>query len=108
MDNSETWTETYNRLKSSSRDSMSADTLATYATAAYLTGRDEESFDLMDRAHRAYLDKQDRSRALRCIFWLGLMLMNNGEMARSSGWLSRGMNCWNPHPEKRLRKRACF
>ncbi|EAR17111.1 helix-turn-helix transcriptional regulator [Robiginitalea biformata] len=108
MDNSETWTETYNRLKSSSRDSMSADTLATYATAAYLTGRDEESFDLMDRAHRAYLDKQDRSRALRCIFWLGLMLMNNGEMTRSSGWLSRGMKLLESAPRETPSEKGLF
>src|SRR5690606_14226049 len=59
------------------------------ATAAYLTGRDEESAGLLERAHRAYLHRSDVERAARCAFWLAFGLLNRGEHARGGGWLAR-------------------
>ncbi len=44
----------------------------------------------MERAHHGYLDMRQTERAVRCAFRLGLMLMNAGSGAKSSGWMARG------------------
>ncbi|MDP8932478.1 MAG: DNA-binding response regulator, partial [Actinomycetota bacterium] len=59
------------------------------AIAAYLTGRDDECADLLDRAHHGFLDGREVTRAVRCAFWMGFMLLTRGEMARAGGWLAR-------------------
>lgn len=91
MERSETWTETYGQLlKADRKRALGPKELEEYALAAYLTGKDAESFQILERAHHGYLDREKTERAVRCAFWLGLMLMNAGERARSSGWFARG------------------
>ena len=57
--------------------------------AAHLIGRDREGEDATARAHQEYLRLGDAARAARCAFWLGMGLLNRGEMARGAGWLGR-------------------
>lgn len=68
---------------------LGVDELEWLATAAYLTGRDEEAFDRWADAHQACLSAGDIRRAAR----LGLQLSNGlgfkGDIARSSGWVTR-------------------
>jgi DNA-binding CsgD family transcriptional regulator/Flp pilus assembly protein TadD len=91
MQRFEKWTETYVRLlKADQEHGLEPKELETLALAAYLTGRDAESFQILERAHQGYLDREKTERAVRCAFWLGLMLMNTRERARSSGWIARG------------------
>jgi tetratricopeptide (TPR) repeat protein len=59
------------------------------AVAAYLVGRDEDTTDVLARAHQASLRLGDVRRAARCGFWLAFGLLNRGEMARAGGWLGR-------------------
>ncbi len=85
------WTKTYYRLLEADRENtLEPEELKTLALAAYLTGRDTESFQILERAHKGYLNGEMLKEAVRCAFWLGLMLMNAGERARSSGWFARG------------------
>ncbi len=85
------WTKTYVQLLQASQEhALEPKELETHALAAYLTGRDAESFQILERAHQAYLDQEKTKQAVRCAFWLGLMFMNVGERARSSGWMARG------------------
>ena len=87
----EKWTETYARLLEVGQGhTLEPKELEIQATAAYLTGRDAESFQILERAHQGYLARQETEQAVRCAFWLGLMLMNAGERARSSGWMAKG------------------
>jgi ATP/maltotriose-dependent transcriptional regulator MalT len=58
------------------------------ARSAYLTGRDEEFVKALDRAHNAYLDASETTRAARCAFWIGLSLLFRGEPGRGTGWLA--------------------
>jgi ATP/maltotriose-dependent transcriptional regulator MalT len=91
MQRFEKWTETYIQLlKADQEHALEPKDLETLALAAYLTGRDAESFQILERAHQGYLDQKKTENAVRCAFWLGLMLMNAGERARSSGWMARG------------------
>jgi DNA-binding CsgD family transcriptional regulator len=91
MQRIEKWTETYVRLLKAGREhALEPKELETHALAAYLTGRDTESFQILERAHQVYLDREKTVQAVRCAFWLGLMLMNAGERARGGGWIARG------------------
>src|SRR5919109_1383931 len=60
------------------------------AFAAHLTGRYEESVDVGARTHNEYLRKGNVPKAARAAFWVGMGLMDRGEMARGGGWLARG------------------
>lgn len=68
---------------------LGIDELEWLATAAYLTGRDEEAFARWANAHQACLSAGDTRRAAR----LGLQLSNGlgfkGDIARASGWVTR-------------------
>ncbi|MEX2369620.1 MAG: hypothetical protein WD578_01335, partial [Bacteroidales bacterium] len=91
MQKIEKWTEVYVQLaKAGQEQVLQPKDLERQALAAYLTGRDTESYQLLERAHLGYLDHLNTERAVRCAFWMGLMLMNAGERARSSGWFAKG------------------
>ncbi len=77
-------------LNASKKNALAPKELETFALAAYLTGRDEESYEILERAHHEYLTRKKTPQAVRCAYWLGLMLMNAGERARSNGWMARG------------------
>src|SRR3546814_10862713 len=91
MQRHENWSETYAQLlKAGQEQALEPKVLETLALAAYLTGRDAESFQILERAHQGYLDRKKTEQAVRCAFWIGLMLMNAGEKARGGGWFSSG------------------
>ena len=68
---------------------LEGDALELLATSAYLLGRDDAYVDALDRAHRGYIDADERRRAARCAFWLGLRLALRGESGGASGWFAR-------------------
>ncbi|UKA48673.1 response regulator transcription factor [Arthrobacter sp. FW305-123] len=59
------------------------------ASVAMLLGKEPEGVAYLTRAHDEYLTMGDMAGAARCAAWLVLYLMNLGEQARGSGWLSR-------------------
>lgn len=81
------WADAYAELRAA--DGLSAGDLERLATAAYLTGRDDESFAAWGRAHQEWLRVDRVDRAVRAAFWLSLLLLLRGDTARSSGWLAR-------------------
>ena len=84
------WAEAYAQLSAADHASrLEPEDLERLATAAYLTGRDDESDDLWARAHRERLRLDDIAGAARCGFWLAFLLLLRGEEAQSSGWLAR-------------------
>ncbi|MEZ4899154.1 MAG: LuxR C-terminal-related transcriptional regulator [Saprospiraceae bacterium] len=92
-----TWTQTYKVMANADRDQLGSDELKDYALAAYLTGRDVEGFQILEKAHHSYLDQLKVKAAARCAFWLGFMLMNAGERARGGGWIARGQRLLADH-----------
>lgn len=96
MQKLENWTATYTQLSRTDQENdLKPNELETYALAAYLTGKDLESFAVLDRAHQGYLNLGKTKQAVRCAFWLGLMLLNVGKKARGSGWIARGERLLN-------------
>jgi ATP/maltotriose-dependent transcriptional regulator MalT len=70
-------------------DSLDAADLQRLAVAAHLVGRDAESSLAWERAQRACERAGDLDGAARCAFWLALLLLLRGEVARAGGWLAR-------------------
>jgi ATP/maltotriose-dependent transcriptional regulator MalT len=84
------WGAIYARLSAADRDrSLEAAELAQLATAAYLTGREDECYQASERAHLEYLRKGETTQAVRCAFWLAMPLILKGDMARGAGWIGR-------------------
>ncbi|MFJ6453716.1 LuxR C-terminal-related transcriptional regulator [Paenarthrobacter sp. NPDC091669] len=59
------------------------------ASVAMLLGKESEGVAYLTRAHDEYVTVGDIAGAARCAAWLVLYLMNLGETARGSGWMSR-------------------
>jgi DNA-binding NarL/FixJ family response regulator len=84
------WRDAYAALSQAHRQaSLTADDLERLATAAYMLGRQDEFYEALEHAHQAHLNGGEALRAARCAFWIGINLMQQGEMARASGWLGR-------------------
>jgi DNA-binding NarL/FixJ family response regulator len=63
--------------------------LERFAVVAYLVGREHDSFRAWERAYHACNDDADGDGAVRCAFWLSLLLLLHGECAHAGGWLAR-------------------
>lgn len=85
------WDEAHRRLAAADEQgSLDAEDLQRLAESAYLAGRDETAEAAWVRAHQAYLDRGEVEPAVRCAFWLGLVLITErGAEARGGGWIAR-------------------
>jgi DNA-binding CsgD family transcriptional regulator len=84
------WAEAYEAFALASRSHpLSGQDLELFAMAAYLTGRDDDYLDALDRAHRAYLETGETRPAARVAFWLSLRLLFRGSAGPANGWLAR-------------------
>jgi DNA-binding CsgD family transcriptional regulator len=84
------WAEAYAQLSAADgHDPLGPEDLERLATAAYLIGRDDDGADVGARAHHEFLHRGEVARAVRCAFWLGFSLIEQGDEARGGGWLAR-------------------
>lgn len=90
------WSEAYKTLKEK-HNALDTEELYHLALAAYLTGRDEESIDILARTHHQFLKNEEIRKAVRSAFWIGMMLMFKGERSRGSGWFSRAQRLVEEH-----------
>jgi DNA-binding CsgD family transcriptional regulator len=85
------WAGAYHALRLADEASpLDTEDLERLATSAYLSGRDSEYQRCLDRLHRMYVEADDRRRAARCAFWLGLSLLLRGDVGQSNAWIARG------------------
>jgi ATP/maltotriose-dependent transcriptional regulator MalT len=68
---------------------LAVEDLELLATSAHLSGREDESLQVLDRVHQAHLHAGESVRAARCALWVGLRLLLRGETGRATGWLAR-------------------
>jgi DNA-binding CsgD family transcriptional regulator/TolA-binding protein len=90
------WSEEYEALKNK-QEALNNEELYQLALAAYLTGKDEEGIDILARTHHQFLENKKIRQAIRCAFWIGMLLMFKGERARGSGWFSRAQRLVEEH-----------
>jgi DNA-binding CsgD family transcriptional regulator len=85
-----TWGEQYRQLAAlDAEQELDVDGLDRLATAAYMTGRDDEGFLVWGRAHHWCLEMGDIARAARFGVRLAQGLAFKGDIARGSGWVER-------------------
>ncbi|MGH8773865.1 MAG: LuxR C-terminal-related transcriptional regulator [Jiangellaceae bacterium] len=84
------WGDAYTQLSAADRQApLEAEDLERLAMAAFLLGRDADSFDTWARAYHDRLGRKEVERAARCAFWLAFGLWQTGETARGGAWLAR-------------------
>jgi len=84
------WAEAHANFRAAdARSRLEAEDLERLAIAAMLAGLEEESAQVFQRAHNAYLKANEPERAVRCAIHLIMSLVNRGEMAQAGGWLAR-------------------
>jgi DNA-binding NarL/FixJ family response regulator len=94
------WGEAFDALtQASARGPLDADDAERLAWAAMLSGRTDASFEAFERLYEIRLGSDDRFRAARTAFWLGMRLMSLGQTARGGGWLSRAQHLVEGDPD---------
>ena len=84
------WADAYEQLaQADQQDRLGGNDLELLATSAYMLGRDDEYFSVLEHAHRLHVENGDLLRAARAAFWLGLQLALRGEIGGATGWNSR-------------------
>jgi DNA-binding CsgD family transcriptional regulator len=84
------WAAAYTVLSAADHETeLAPEDLERLATAAYLTGHDADSDEILARAQQAWLSGGELPRAARCSVWLGFQCLLRGEEALSSGWMSK-------------------
>lgn len=68
---------------------LAAADLESWASTAFLLGKDDEFVKLLDLAHQRHLDHGDTLNAARCASWLAMNLAAAGAQAPAAGWLAR-------------------
>lgn len=83
------WGDAWRLLPSLEVDDLDVDDLDLLATAAFLTGHDEEGFALWARAHRRALDAGEVHRAAHVAVRLAQGVGFKGDLGRCRGWADR-------------------
>ncbi|NNH69100.1 helix-turn-helix transcriptional regulator [Nocardia uniformis] len=83
------WLAAFATLSDLDNDALDGADFERLATAAYLTGRTNDSILAQQRAYQLHLDAGDRLAAIRSASWLARTLVTNGESAVGSGWVAR-------------------
>lgn len=92
------WQGAYDALSNADRAApLGAAELDLLAVSAYMLGRDDESWALLERAHHSYLDAGETPRAVLCAFWIGMNLTLRGDVGPGAGWLGRAQRLLDRH-----------
>jgi DNA-binding CsgD family transcriptional regulator len=85
------WRDAYDAyLLADAAAGLEGEDLDRLAMAAYLVGRDTEFLEVTERSHRAHVAANRAERAARDAFWLALISLLRGEVAKANGWTARG------------------
>src|SRR5512138_394779 len=86
----QSWREARDLLLAADRDApLAAEDLDRLAASAYMLGDEAESFDILARAHQAFLANGAPERAAADAFRIGFGLLAKGQQAHGGGWLAR-------------------
>src|SRR5262245_25603450 len=84
------WLAAYDALSEVDRSELDPDDFARLAMTAFLLGRRNDCIQSMQRAYQAHLEGGETLAAVRCGFWLALVLMTSwGD--RDRRWLGRAV-----------------
>jgi tetratricopeptide (TPR) repeat protein len=96
------WQDTFDALSRADEASLlGAEDVELLATAAFMLAREEEAVSYLERAHRLYLERGEKSRAIHCAIWTCLVLFTRGEIGPATGWLGRAQRLLDKEPDDR-------
>ena len=85
------WMAAYDALSAADPAHLDGADYARLAQAAQLVGRRNDSVQAMQRAYTAHLESGDDLAAVRCAYWLAMLLTDAGERAVAGGWHARAV-----------------
>jgi DNA-binding CsgD family transcriptional regulator len=83
------WVTAYSALSDLDGAVLDADDFARLSMMAFLRGRKNDCIQAMQRAYQEHLARGEVLPAVRCAFWLALVLLTTGEAAVGGGWVAR-------------------
>ena len=84
------WAEAYEALSEADREGMlTAEGLQLLGSAAYWTGRPDETVEDLERAFAAYMEQGDRAAAAMMAFRVAEQHGMRLEMAQAGGWATK-------------------
>lgn len=84
------WGDAYAGLAAADgRGRMASEDLERLAIAAHLLGRSDDAAAAWSRAHVEAVRTGEVARGARCAVWLGMALVQRGDMAQGGGWIAR-------------------
>jgi DNA-binding CsgD family transcriptional regulator len=83
------WVAAYEGLTDVAASELAADDYARLATAAYLLGKRDDCIRAMQVSYQAHIEADDNRAAIRCAFWLAMVLITGGEVSVGAGWVAR-------------------
>ncbi|HEY6932320.1 MAG TPA: LuxR C-terminal-related transcriptional regulator [Marmoricola sp.] len=83
------WVAAYEGLADPAQGDLRLDDVVRLATVAYLLGRPNDCVQAMQRGYHLALSAGDVPGAVRCAFWLAMVLLDRGETAVGGGWVAR-------------------
>src|SRR6185503_1160464 len=94
------WSAAFSHLSAADKEApLEPEDLVLLTQAAMLIGRETDGIDLLTRVHQSFLNRGDVQNAARYAFWLGFTLLQRGESAKASGWLSRASRLLEGQPD---------
>jgi ATP/maltotriose-dependent transcriptional regulator MalT len=95
------WLEAYQAFaRADEAEPLSPEDLELRATTARMLARDDDSVEILERAHHAYLGRGAAIRAAYCAGWIGTTLFYNGAVGPARGWLARAQRLLEDVPEE--------
>jgi DNA-binding CsgD family transcriptional regulator len=95
------WLEAYEAFaRADEAEPLAPADLELRATTARMLARDDEAVEILERAHHAYLEQGETSRAAYCAGWIGMTLFFSGASGPASGWLARAQRLLEDVPEE--------
>jgi DNA-binding NarL/FixJ family response regulator len=92
------WTEAYELLVAADAASpLEPGDLETAGQAALNSGLADDAVKVAMRLHRASLEGSDFARAARTAYWIGMGLIQGGEVTQGGGWLGRAARLLEEH-----------
>lgn len=99
------WRDAYDELSAAdAEEELTSVDLDRLAVAAYLIGLDDAAVDGLERAHRGFLAEGQVGAAVRCAFWIGLVLFLRGRHAEGGGWVARAQHLLEQDDEVRVER----
>ena len=93
------WAEAYEALSQADRDGMlTAEGLQLLGSAAYWTGRPDETVEDLERAFAAYMDQGDRAEAAMMAFRVAEQHGMRLEMSQAGGWATKAAQIAEENP----------